>query len=359
MDNNTLIKEEKEIRKILHAIPEKSLCEVKTRRVILSYLNALEGIEIVDKGEWFYAFYKGKDSKKKIAFRADYDAVEGKDTKVGHYCGHDGHCATLLVFAKYISELKPDNDIYFIFQPAEEIGKGALMCRDVVVDEEIDEIYGFHNIPKFKRGNILVKKGAFACASGGLRISITGTPSHAAYPEHGKNPALIIAKTIEYCNSLSSYDIDDLAFVTVIGVELGSDAYGVSASNGILKLTFRAQRQEHFDDLFKQIISYVNKKCLEADMSFEYESIETFASSKNNDDCVDRIISVCKDKNLSTQEVSEPFRWSEDFGYYLEVCKGAFFGVGDVEDYSQLHTEDFEYLDEISRYALQVFMGLI
>ena len=359
MDINTLIKEEKEIRKILHEVPEKSLCEMKTRRIIRSYLNYLENIQIVDKGEWFYAFYKGKDSKKKIAFRADYDAVEGKDKKVGHYCGHDGHCASLLAFAKYINETKPDNDIYFIFQPAEEIGKGALMCRDMVVEEEIDEIYGFHNIPKFKKGNILIRKGVFACASGGLKINIYGAPSHAAYPEAGKNPALIIAKAIEYCESLSSYDKDDLAFVTVIGVDLGSDAYGVSASTGSLKLTFRAQRQEHFDSLFEQIISFVSGLCAKGGMSFDYERIETFASTKNNSGCVDRIVEVCKEKNLTIEEVEEPFRWSEDFGYYLSVCKGAFFGVGDGEDYAQLHTESFEYPDEISAYALKVFMGLI
>lgn len=359
MDINTLIKEEKELRKILHEVPEKSLCEVKTRRIIAAYINALENIKMVDMGDWSYAIYKGKNPKKKIAFRADYDAVEGKDKKVGHYCGHDGHCATLLAFAKYINELKPDNDIYFIFQPAEEIGKGALMFRDMVVEEEIDEIYSFHNIPKYPKGKILVKKGVFACASGGLKINIKGAPSHAAYPEYGKNPALIIAKTIEYCNSLSTYDKDDLAFVTVIGIDLGSDAYGVSASEGTLKLTLRAQRQEHFDSLFKKINAYVEKECQKEEMLYSYERIETFVSTKNNNDCVERIIEVANNSELEVLEVDEPFRWSEDFGYYLTVCKGAFFGVGDGEEYAQLHTESFEYPDEISVYALKVFMGLI
>ena len=38
-------------------------------------------------------------------------------------------------------------------------------------------------------------------------------------------------------------------------------------------------------------------------------------------------------------------RWSEDFGYYLQDTKGAFFGIGDGEEHAQLHTEHFEFPD--------------
>ena len=51
-------------------------------------------------------------------------------------------------------------------------------------------------------------------------------------------------------------------------------------------------------------------------------------------------------------------RWSEDFGYYLRECKGAFFGMGDGEEYPQLHTAEYEFPDEIIEDAIMLFFTL-
>lgn len=51
--------------------------------------------------------------------------------------------------------------IRLIFQPAEEGPGGALpMIKEGVLDG-VDEIYGLHNIPNFKEGQIRTKEGAF------------------------------------------------------------------------------------------------------------------------------------------------------------------------------------------------------
>lgn len=54
----------------------------------------------------------------------------------------------------------------------------------------------------------------------------------------------------------------------------------------------------------------------------------------------------------------EPMRWSEDFGYYLEEIPGAFFGIGDGAGYPQLHTETFEFPDEIISVVLKMYNEL-
>ena len=58
------------------------------------------------------------------------------------------------------------------------------------------------------------------------------------------------------------------------------------------------------------------------------------------------------------QELQEPMRWSEDFGYYLRECGGAFFGIGDGEDYPQLHTAEYEFSDEITETAAELFYAI-
>lgn len=52
-------------------------------------------------------------------------------------------------------------------------------------------------------------------------------------------------------------------------------------------------------------------------------------------------------------------RWSEDFGHYLNHCKGAFFGIGAGEEHPPLHTENYEYPDRLLQSAMEVFYKLM
>ena len=359
MEISTVLNEEKKIRKLLHEVPELSGCEVKTKRIITSYLNNLHSIRVIYKGDWFYALYKSPNSSGRIAFRADMDAVRGEDGLAHHYCGHDGHTATLLDFAFYVNETKPDRDIYFIFQPAEETGKGALMVRELLIEEDIEEIYGFHSIPKFKKGSVILRNGTFACASQGLSLSFKGSQSHAAYPEAGNNPDTVIAEMIEYVNTLKCFELGNLHFVTVVGASIGSMSFGVSAGEGKLYLTARAERQDSFNKLIESILDRAKSLSEKAGIEFEYRAHDVFSATINDPNLVDGIEDIAVKNNIEVIRPSEPFRWSEDFGYYLRVCKGVFFGVGDGEDYPQLHTSEFEFPDDIAETVLKIYMGLI
>lgn len=148
--------------------------EVKTKQLLMDFLKSHTALEIVDCGAWFYAVKRAVNPvttesnkafdvsettmeildrmveyRQPIAFRADMDAVCGKDGKPGHFCGHDGHSSVLCGLGLYLDSRKDPlaQDVYLIFQPAEEIGKGAELCRSLIKEKHIGEIYGFHNIP--------------------------------------------------------------------------------------------------------------------------------------------------------------------------------------------------------------------
>lgn len=61
---------------------------------------------------------------------------------------------------------------------------------------------------------------------------------------------------------------------------------------------------------------------------------------------------------MEVRELPEPMRWSEDFGYYLQDCAGAFFGLGAGEDTPALHTAGYEFPDALLEKGIALFSAL-
>lgn len=386
-----IIEQIMELRKQLHRIPEHSMQEVKTKQLLMDFLKSHTALEIVDCGAWFYAVKRAYDRvttendktfhvsevaaeipeqipeqmeeyKQPIAFRADMDAVCGKDGKPGHFCGHDGHSSVLCGLGLYLDSRKDPlaQDVYLIFQPAEEIGKGAELCRSLIKEKHIGEIYGFHNIPGKPLGTVLVKDGTFACASTGLEIHMTGTPSHAAYPEAGRNPGYALAGLLLQIEELTKQFNETKGFVrmTLIGMKLGSENYGVAASDGYLRLTVRSEGEQVFREYLAEIRKLAEVMAQKEALELSIKEIERFPSTDNHAEQVQKIRACAASHQIPYIELPEPMHWSEDFGWYLQETKGAFFGIGDGEDYAQLHTEHFEFPDSILETAVTMFAGL-
>lgn len=375
-DINIILDKITQLRHELHKIPEASMKEHRTKQTIMDFLAANTTLEVADRGAWFYAVKKADVQGKKgsIAFRADMDAVCGKDGLPGHYCGHDGHSSILVGLAMAIERGTTDRDVYLIFQPGEETGEGAKICSQLIDEKNIEEIYGLHNIPGHAIGNILLnnfniangsnadeEKFTFACASTGLEISMHGTPSHAAYPEAGKNPGPALAKLLLDVQELTAQVNEHEGFVlmTLIGLDVGSASYGVAASEGVLRLTVRGEREAVFDSYVGKINELAKKAADDAGVTVEIRQIERFPATENYAENVEKLRACAVKLGLTVEELSEPMRWSEDFGWYLMKTKGAFFGVGDGEDYAQLHTQDYEFPDAIMENAVRMFAGLI
>ena len=134
------------LRHELHEHPELSNQEIWTKNHLIEFLREHTGLEIVDRGRWFYAVYRSEKGNRNIAFRADFDAIAMEE---------------------------PDTLEY-------------------------------HNMSSMAHGSVNVKDGAINCASSGMTIRMQGQPSHASEPEKGKNPAFAIAKVIDAIPELIS-----------------------------------------------------------------------------------------------------------------------------------------------------------
>jgi amidohydrolase len=350
-----------ELRHELHKNAELSGKEEITQNILKNFIKSNTSFRIVDKKSYFYAVYKNKENIPNIAIRADIDAVPiDENIKTGycsinkgvsHKCGHDGHSSILVMLALLIEENKLyDKNIYLLFQPAEEIGQGAkqIVEDNFLKENNIDEIYSFHNIPNYKKESILIKEEVFACASKGMIIKLKGKPSHAAYPEFGTNPSIAAADIIKFISEVPKIgDYKGMVLSTLINVSIGEKAFGTSAGYGEIMTTIRAENEDDLNKIENKIKEFTKIVSKENKLQYSISFCDEFPETRNNKYCVDKIRQVAINNNVETDEIDSAFRWSEDFGYYLKDVKGCMFGIGSGLNQPQLHTLEYDFPDDI------------
>ena len=213
-------------RRELHTIPELGLTEFKTKEYLLRQLQSFgikEIYPVIETG--LIAVFRSDRPGKTLAFRTDIDALPIKEeTGVSfvskhegkmHACGHDGHMATMLGFAKYLAT-HPEvirGTIVLIFQPAEESPGGAQLMIDegILRDFGVEKIVGLHVFPDFPEGVIASRKGPMMARNGEINLTINGTSAHGAQPHQGHDAILAAAAIIQGLHSIISRNISPLS----------------------------------------------------------------------------------------------------------------------------------------------------
>lgn len=350
----------RKLRKKLHENPEISGAERKTMEILKDFLRSRTSLELVECDGWFYAVHKEEGAGESIGFRADMDAITGEDKKPYHGCGHDGHSSILAGLGLLLEGKKIGKNVYLIFQPAEETGQGGEICSNLLTEKSIKKVYAFHNLPGYPLKAVVLRGGTFACASRGLILTFKGKQCHAAYPEHGVNPAWLIGELICQIPQIKSRpDFEGMVQITIIEVRVGEEAFGVSPGDGKLALTLRGERLSDLEHLQQSLISFAQKESAKLGMEFHYSIQDAFPDTVNEQEEVNDCRKKLEERHLTCLEEEKPLRWSEDFGWYLKKAGGMFFGIGAGEDCPALHTADYEFPDEVAEAALEAFEAFL
>ena len=346
------------LRLKLHNLAERSGEEKRTKACLMDFLRENTSLRIYDNGQWFCAVHEESEAVETVAFRADMDAlISGEGAS--HLCGHDGHSAVLAGLGLLIESKKLGRNVVLIFQHAEESGIGGKICGQAIEKYQINRIYAFHNIPGWVEGAVLLRRDVFACASRGMILSFTGAPSHAAYPETGRNPAFAAARLMDTLQGISKRDCyHGLAMVTLIGAEIGTKAFGSAAGRAEVWLTLRAWYENDLDSLISSIEESAYVEASHDGVKVSFSICDVFPPTVNDNVTLERIEKICREVGLDCIEVTEPFRWSEDFGYYASRTKAVMVGIGAGVDWPQLHTENYTFNDNIIPGALTLFSAL-
>ena len=342
-----------EIFEHLHQNPELSFEEFETT-VFIKKILIQEGIEILDLPlkTGLVAHIKGSKPGKKIAFRADIDALpleektnlpyKSKNPGKMHACGHDIHISVGLETAKILNQKKAElcGEVLFVFQPSEENGKGALEILKTHVLDGIDAIFSLHSSPLLEVGQVGIKEGAITAAVDLFKIKIHGTGSHGAEPHTGRDPIAASAAVISSLQTIVSRNISptDQALVSVTHIEGGSN-WNIIPEEVLLEGTIRTTNPATRSFVSKRLQEIAQNTALAYEEEATVE-IENAPPCTNNDKELAQYAWKTAE-NLGLKPVRPEITMvGEDFAFYQEKFKGimVWLGVGKTKP---LHNPEF------------------
>ena len=357
-----------EWRHLLHRSPEFGFDEVFTSNFIADKLESF-GVKVVrgiGKTGVLGILRKG-GGLNSIGLRADMDALKIKEQNefayrsqydgMMHACGHDGHSVMLLGAAEYLADrVAFSGTVYFIFQPAEEHGKGArAMINDgLFSDYNIDAVYGLHNLPGLPAGTFAIRPGSIMASESSFHIQLIGKGGHAAMPYMTVDIMLLASQIVVALQSIVSRNLNVLSKPAVVSVTefLTDGTVNVLPSKISLKGDCRCFSDETLQHLEASMERVVAGLCASAGAEYTFDFETVFPATVNHAEQTSVAIQVAE-QVFGRGKVNgncDRFTISEDFANMLEVrpgCYGLIGNGGEEGSGCALHNPQYDFNDEI------------
>ena len=334
------------IRRYLHANPEPSREEFGTTRYLAQQLDdAGLRVEIAPSGRGLIAEPKDQGVRKRIAIRADIDALRIADAKsvpyrsgregLMHACGHDAHATMALCAAMALrecrDELPEDTAWRAVFQPAEEVSEGALEMVAAGAVENVRAIVALHVNPDLSVGRIAHRTGVLTACCQEVRIVIRGVGGHSARPHLAVNPIAVAAQLVSSLYQLVPRSVNSRdPCVLTFGCIRGGASANVIPDEVELKGTIRTL-SDRTAALVEERITQIARGLSAAsrttiDIAFQQGTEAVVNDPEVTAICVRAAGEVVGESNV--EEIRLPSMGGEDFSGYLKHVPGCLLRLG-------------------------------
>nr|WP_307776120.1 M20 family metallopeptidase [uncultured Cetobacterium sp.] len=330
------------MRREFHEFPEPSFQEFRTSQRIQEELESMGIPYKVAARTGVVATINGKAPGKTIALRADIDALQvtecntvdytSKNIGIMHACGHDGHAAMLLGAAKSLNEIKDliSGTIKLYFQPAEEIGAGALKMLEEEPLDNVDGCFAIHLWSDLPCGKVSVEGGPRMASADIFKITIDGKGGHGSLPHQTIDAVVVGSAVVMNLQSIVSRELSPLeSNVVTVGSFHSGTRFNVIANQAILEgttRTFNLETRENFKNILERV---TNGTCdsYRATGKVEYTygtapSINDYKCSELAEKTVENLLG--KDGVAKMEKITG----GEDFCYFLQQVPGVLAFVG-------------------------------
>lgn len=331
-----------ETRRYLHAHPEQSLQEYETTNYIAKELDKLGLTYTRLNPTGLYGDIKGGHDGKTIMLRADIDAlsiqelnsVDYKSTNDGtmHACGHDAHTSMLLTAIKALLEIQDDihGTVRFVFQPAEEVAKGAKIAADQGALDGVDSVFGIHIWTVDEVGQISCQIGPSFASTDHFTIKFTGVGGHGAQPHLTHDAIVMASEYVSNVQNIISRVVDpQQPAVLTVGKFTAGDRWNIIAENAEIEGTVRTYDQEARNQIEASMKSYAEHIAAMYGGTVEVD-YDRLIDPVINDEQAAKLVQETAAAAFGSSKIQQniPTMGGEDFGYYLTKVPGAFATVG-------------------------------
>ncbi|MFO7291080.1 MAG: N-acetyldiaminopimelate deacetylase [Bacillota bacterium] len=355
------------LRRQLHKIPEPGFKEVKTQRLLLDYLATLPGerMEIQTWKTGILVHIPGNNPSRRIGYRADMDALPVEEettlpfrsTHPGwmHACGHDFHMAIALGVLTHFVHHPIDDDLLFVFQPAEEGPGGAkpLLESEIFNARRPDMMLALHIAPEYPVGTIAVKPGILFANTSELYIDLVGRGGHAAMPHLANDMVIAASQLAVQLQSIVSRNVDpqEAAILTIGKLNAGT-RQNVIAGKARLEGTIRTLSPETMRKVKDRIEAMVRGIGEAFDCQTAIDWGAGYCQVYNDDALTREFMDWVRTTEVRLVECREAMT-GEDFGYFLREIPGFMFWLGVDTPYG-LHHPRIEPKEEAIEVAIRL-----
>lgn len=357
----------------LHAMPEPAFCEVKTAAFLAQRLREA-GYSVqehvgVHEGKPATGVVGVLDSGKPgpvAALRSDMDCLmfkqaDGSERGV-HACGHDAHMSMVLAAAEELSKQGiPCGKVKIIFQPAEEIGKGALCLLEAGVLDDVDYLFGMHLMSsQMAPGSKAIATVRWtACTL--IRAVIEGVPAHGSKPHLGVNAidagaAIVAAVNALHTDPLLCGNVKTTSFVA------GGGSLNSICAKAELGFDLRSTSNEEMEQLRQRVMDVITGTAAVYGAKASAEIVGTCPASS-----FDSTMAALA-KEVITEELGQEglidtaaTTVGEDFNFYAMYkpqLKTGFIGLG-CNLQPGLHDPEMTFEHQDMAHGCRILQGLI
>lgn len=342
------------IRRDLHQIPEIGFQEFKTQAYLMDYLSTLpdDRLEIKKWETGLFVKVRGINPTKTIGYRADIDGLPiTEETSLSfqsihegrmHACGHDFHMSIALGVLTHFVHHPMNDNLLFIFQPAEEGPGGAepMLETEVMKEWKPDMIMALHIAPEYPVGTIAVKEGLLFANTSELFIDLKGKGGHAAYPHKTIDMVVAACSLVTQLQTIISRNVDPLdSAVITIGKITGGTVQNIIAERARLEGTIRTLSVDSMRKVKERVEAIVKG----IEVGFECKASIDFGSMYhqvyNHEALTREFMDFIENSDEMTLFECKEAMTGEDFGYMLEEIPGFMFWLGVASEFGLHHSK--------------------
>lgn len=366
-------------RHTLHQLAETAHNEQRTAAFVADTLTSL-GLEVTTGigGNGVVGTLSRGDSTTIIGLRTEMDALPlteqtalpfaSRTPGTMHACGHDGHMAMVLGAAATLAEDSSyRGTIRFLFQPAEEPGKGAAaMLDDGLLDRfPIHALFGLHNTPGLAAGHFATRTGAIMAGEDNFVITVTGRGGHASAPHLVIDPLVVASNIVLALQSIVARTVDPLESAVVSCTDIRTDGSRNAIPTKVVVTGDTRSFDRTMSDLLERRIRAISTATAEGyGATAEVEYTREFANTTNDSAATARAVRAAVETagKGSVDESSAPIMASEDFGLYANLIPAnfTFIGNGATGEHGgiPLHSHDYQFNDAVLPVGIRYYTQL-